>query len=76
MIKCKTVAQMKKENDDAARALPVETKKIFWKALMQDHKSVGESRKLAGIEDIMVAAALVFQLHVTVNFPMRLEDIK
>ncbi len=64
-----------KENEDAARALPLETKKKFWSAMMQECMNVREARELAGIDDVMVATALVIQLHKTASYPMPVEDI-
>ena len=71
-----SVAAQKKRVKRAVAILPVETKRIFWRAMTEDHKNVGEARAIAGIDDIMVAAELVIQCHSRLYIPMKPEDIK
>lgn len=73
--KVKTAAQMEKENNDKAAALPIEVKKIFWRAMTKEGKNLGEAREIAGIDDCMVAAALVIQLHDTYHLPKSIDSI-
>ena len=71
-----TAAEIMVANNAAAIALPIETKKTFWRAMLHDHKNLGEAREIAGIVDSCVAAALVIQLHDIRHIPMAVEDIK
>lgn len=71
-----TAAEINDANYEAALALPVETKKTFWRAMLHEHKNLGEAREIAGIVDSCVAAALVIQLHDIRHIPMAVEDIK
>ena len=63
-------------NYEAARALPIETKRMFWKAMYEDGKTVGEAREIAGIDDIGVAAALVIQCYKQRIIPMEVDEIE
>jgi len=74
-MKVKTAEDLTKEYEDKAQSLPVETKKLFWKAMTKDGKNVGEARKIAGIDDLMVAARLVIQLHDTLYLPKSVDEI-
>jgi len=71
----KTAKQMMEEQAETAKNLPTEVKKIFWKAMMEDRKNIGEASQIAGLNDIMVAAALVIQCHSKVYFPMPVDSI-
>ena len=63
MKRIKTAKQFEQESIDAAKALPLEVKKKFWSAMTEDKKNLGEARKIAGIDDVMVAAQLVILCH-------------
>lgn len=71
----KSAAQMKHENVEAAKNLPVEIKRKFWKAMYEDGMNLGEARKLCDL-DIMVAAELVIQCHKEIYIPISVDDIK
>jgi len=71
----KTAKQMDKESMDAAKNLPTETKKIFWNAMTADGKNLGEARKIAGIDDLMVAAQLVILCHKQIHIPLSVDEI-
>ena len=58
-----------------ARAVPVEDKKKFWTAMTVEGKTLGEARLEVGL-DLLVAAQLVLQLHLSIHVPMSVEDIK
>lgn len=60
----KNARQIKAEYTKQAKALPIETKRIFLEAL-HDGKTVGQARELAEIDDLMVAAQLVILCHET-----------
>lgn len=70
-----TAAEINARNQRDAKQLPVEVKQKFWHAMTREGKNMGEAREIAGIEDVMVAAALVIQLHDTVHIPKRVEEI-
>lgn len=57
----KTANELKAQYVEAARALPIETKRRFWAAMLNG-ASLGEARDLVGIEDVMVAGELVVDL--------------
>ena len=73
--KIETAEQMKARQNQQAEMLPIETKRVFWKAMIEDGKSLGEARELAGISDLMVAAALAIQCHDEVHVPKAVADI-
>lgn len=75
-LKTKTAAQMNKESIEAAKKLPTETKKKFWTAMTKGKKNLGEARKIAGIDDLMIAAQLVLLCHDTVHVPKPVDDIE
>lgn len=72
----KIADKIKKQDDEIARSLPVETKKKFWEAFYEDGKSVGEARKIAGLEDVAVAVALIIQCYKQICIPMEVEEIE
>lgn len=72
----KTAKQMAKETRDVANNLPTEIKQKFWKAITEDGKNLGEARRIAGIDDILVAAELVILCHKTIHIPMAVEDVR
>lgn len=76
MKRIKTAKQMMRETVNAANNLPIETKRIFWQAFTKEGKTMGEARKIAGIDEVMLAAELVIQCHDTYCIPKNVEDIK
>jgi len=72
----KTAAQRRAETREKAENLPLSVKKIFWAAMTKDGKNIGEARKIAGIDDVMIAVELVIMFHKTVSFPMKVDDIE
>lgn len=73
----KTTAKKIKERDDKlARALPVETKRIFWENFYEDGKSIGEAREAAGIENVSIALALIIQCYKQICIPMEVHEIE
>ena len=72
----KTAAQFKKEAEDAARNLPIETKKRFWAAMIREGKNLGEASQMVGIKDTSVAAELVIQCHKLTYIPLSVDEIK
>ena len=72
----KTAKEIKARDDEAARALPVETKRTFWKAFYEDGKSIGEARIAAGIEDVSIAVALIIQCYKQICIPIEVEEIE
>ena len=75
MKSVKTAKQMAKESMDAAKNLPTETKKTFWNAMISEGKNLGEARKIAGIDDLMVAAQLVILCHKQIHIPLSVDEI-
>lgn len=71
----KTAAQMKKETAKKADSLPLEVKKTFWQAML-DGNNLGESREIAGIDDVMVACELVNRNHLEVHIPKSINEIR
>lgn len=71
----KTAAEMQAEHSAAAKALPVEVKRRFWRAMTDAHMNVGQARAIDNI-DLMVAAQLVIQCHTAVHIPMKVEDVE
>lgn len=73
----KTAAQFKAEAKAAAEALPLETRREFWRLMREDGKTLGEAREAVGIDDIMVAAVLVIMCHerLEYNRPLDVEEI-
>lgn len=57
----KTAKELKAQHVEAARALPIETKRRFWAAMLNGAR-LGEARDLVGIEDVMVAGELLREL--------------
>ena len=72
----KMIAETIEKDDEAARNLTTETKRTFWKALMEDEKSIGEARELAGIDDVAVAVALIIQCYKKQYIPMTVDEIE
>lgn len=72
----KTARQLGAEAVKAAKALPVEVRRTFWREMMAG-KTVGEARIMAGIEDILVALELVDLCHrkVVHRIPLTVEEI-
>ncbi len=64
------------KDDMIARDLPVETKKTFWRAFHDDGLSVGEARKVAGIDDPGIAIALIIQCYKTRYIPLEVDEIE
>lgn len=75
-MKIKTAADFRKEAEDGVAALSTETKKKFWQAMTKEGKNLGEAREVAGIDDVMVAAELVVQLHKPYYLPMSVDEIE
>ena len=75
MMDMSVAAQQARVKRSVAK-LPVETKRIFWKAMTEEGKNLGAAAKIAGIDDTMVAAELVIQCHTTLHIPINPEDIK
>lgn len=69
------VSQLRQESEATATALPVESKKAFWKAMANDDKTFLEAQEIAGIDDDIVAACLALQLHDTILYPKTIDDI-
>lgn len=67
--------KLQRDLQAAAAALPTETKRAFWKAMTEDGKNLGEARKIAGIEDVGIAAELFLQCHSEIYIPKPLEKI-
>ena len=72
----KIADKIKKQDDEIARSLPVETKKKFWGAFHEDGKSIGEAREVAGIENVSIAVALIIQCYKQICIPMEVEEIE
>jgi hypothetical protein len=72
----KTAAQFKAEYKAKAEALPVEVKKKFYRLMFKEGKTMGDARKECGIEDVMVAAELIVQMHVKIWVPKAEKDIR
>ncbi len=66
---------MRKETQDKVDALPLKTKQVFWKAMTEDLKNLGEASKIAGIDDTMIAAELTLQCFDTIHIPKKVEDV-
>lgn len=74
-VRHKTAAQMKAEHKAAAMALPLEVRRRFWSAMVDDHMTLGEAREIDNI-DLMVAGMLVILCHARIEFPMMPEDLE
>jgi len=69
-----TAAEIAERDAEAARNLPTETKREFWRLMLREGKNLGEARDIVGIE-LGVAGQLVLQCHDTAYIPKRVEDI-
>lgn len=63
------------KDNQAAKDLPVETKKTFWRAFHDEGKSIGEARFAAGI-DVEIAVALIIQCYKTRYIPLEVDEIE
>ncbi len=66
-------ATIEKDNQ-AAKDLPVETKKTFWRAFHDDGLTIGEARRIANIQ-VEVAVALIIQCYKTRYIPLEVDEI-
>ncbi len=71
----KTVADMKRETQQAIDALPAETKQEFWRLMTEEKMNLGQAREACGLE-LMVAAELVIQCHKVFHVPLRPSEVK
>lgn len=71
----KMIDETKAKDDQAAKDLPVETKKTFWRAFHDDGLTIGEARRVAGIDDVGIAVALIIQCYKTKAVPLEVDEI-
>ncbi len=72
----KAIDETIKKDDEIAKNLPTETKQKFWEAFYEDGLTVGEAKKIAGIEDVSIAVALIIQCYKQICIPMEVEEIE
>lgn len=71
----KMIDETIEKDNQAAKDLPIETKQAFWRAFHDEGMSIGEARKLVGI-DLKVAVALIIQCYKTVAIPLEVDEIE